>query len=71
LAAGVAMGERRNWFVEERERFMVALGGWLVVVLASCGRAGGSSGWWLEWQGERGRKQTAETGTKGLVVGQL
>jgi hypothetical protein len=65
------VGERRNWFAEERERFTVALGGWLVVVLASCGGAGGSSGWWLERRGERGRKQTAETGIKGLVFGQL
>ena len=39
------MGERRNWFVEERERFTVAFGGQLVVVLASYGgEVGGGSG---------------------------
>jgi hypothetical protein len=38
---------------ERREKPTVAHGGRLAVVLASCGGAGGGSGWWLERQGER------------------
>jgi len=34
-------------------------GGWLVVGLATCGGAGGSSGWWLEQQGERGKRENS------------
>jgi len=57
LATRVAVGERRNWFAEERERLTVALGGRLV---ASCGGAGGG---WNE--GGRGREKTAETWQRG------
>jgi len=47
LAAGVAVGERRNRFVDERERFTMALDGRLV---ASCGGAGG---WRRSWRKKR------------------
>ena len=50
------MGERRNWFAEERERFTVAFGGRLVVLLASYGGVGGgeAGGGW------NGRKKEGE-----------
>ena len=56
LAAGVIVGERRNWFAEERERFTVAFGGRLVVLLASYGGVGGgeAGGGW------NGRKREGE-----------
>jgi len=41
LAGRVAVGERRNQFAEERERFTVALGGRLV---AYCGGEAGDEG---------------------------
>ena len=67
MVAAVAVGERRNWFAEERERFTVALTGQMVVVLASCGaagggEAGGGSGWCLERRGERGKEKLQKQG---------
>jgi len=50
------VGERRNRFIEERERFTVALGGRLVAYCggAGGGEAGGGSSWRLErWWREK------------------
>ena len=35
---------------------------------ASGGEAGGGSGWWLERQGERGRKKTVEMEQRGWFL---
>jgi hypothetical protein len=57
------VGERRNRFAEERERFTVALGGRLV---AYRGEASGGSGWrlerqlWKRWTGKEGKWKQGE-----------
>jgi hypothetical protein len=39
-----------------------------VVGLATCGGAGGVSGWWLEREKERERKKLQKRGVEGLVL---